>query len=115
MEGWVDIMHTQMYGCAATASGGMQHLCSNSQGMPLVAPLYFISFIVLGTMIILNLFIGVMMTSLQEMHDEKLAHAKEREIDSATSVEKELGELSDQTLELTRRLNRLKAGLVKGR
>lgn len=37
---------------------------------PLVVSLYFVSFIVLGTMIILNLFIGIVMNSMAEMHKE---------------------------------------------
>jgi voltage-gated sodium channel len=36
----------------------------------LVVTLYFVSFIVLGTMIILNLFIGIVMNSMAEMHRE---------------------------------------------
>lgn len=38
--------------------------------MPLTATLYFISFILLGTMIMLNLFIGVITNSMAEMHAE---------------------------------------------
>jgi voltage-gated sodium channel len=49
LEGWVEVMKTQM---AASPGYG--------------PPLYFISFIVVGGMIILNLFIGVIMTSMQE-------------------------------------------------
>lgn len=36
----------------------------------IVVTLYFVSFIVLGTMIILNLFIGIVMNSMAEMHRE---------------------------------------------
>jgi voltage-gated sodium channel len=36
----------------------------------LVVTLYFVTFIVLGTMIILNLFIGIVMNSMAEMHRE---------------------------------------------
>lgn len=36
----------------------------------LVVTLYFVTFIVLGTMIILNLFIGIVMNSMAEMHKE---------------------------------------------
>jgi voltage-gated sodium channel len=36
----------------------------------LLVSAYFISFIVLGTMIILNLFIGIVMNSMAEMHKE---------------------------------------------
>lgn len=49
LEGWVDILKMQM---AASPGYG--------------PPLYFISFIVVGGMIILNLFIGVIMNSMQE-------------------------------------------------
>ncbi len=37
---------------------------------PLTATLYFVSFILLGTMIMLNLFIGVITNSMAEMHKE---------------------------------------------
>jgi voltage-gated sodium channel len=37
---------------------------------PFAATLYFVSFIMLGTMIMLNLFIGIVMNSMSEMHTE---------------------------------------------
>lgn len=37
---------------------------------PAVAAVYFISFILLGTMIMLNLFIGIIMNGMEEMHAE---------------------------------------------
>lgn len=37
---------------------------------PFAATLYFVSFILLGTMIMLNLFIGIVMNSMAEMHAE---------------------------------------------
>ena len=37
---------------------------------PTVAAVYFITFILLGTMIMLNLFIGIIMNSMEEMHIE---------------------------------------------
>lgn len=39
-------------------------------GAPLAAAAYFVSFILLGTMIMLNLFIGIVMNSMAEMHAE---------------------------------------------
>jgi voltage-gated sodium channel len=43
----------------------------------LVVTLYFVTFIVLGTMIILNLFIGIVMNSMAEMHRELEENAGE--------------------------------------
>ena len=37
---------------------------------PAIAAIYFVSFILLGTMIMLNLFIGIIMNSMSEMHTE---------------------------------------------
>jgi voltage-gated sodium channel len=43
---------------------------SVSEASPGTAAAYFVSFILLGTMIMLNLFIGVIMNSMTEMHAE---------------------------------------------
>lgn len=40
------------------------------EAAPILATLYFVSFILLGTMIMLNLFIGVITNSMAEMHTE---------------------------------------------
>lgn len=45
-------------------------LAAARAGAPIAAPLYFVSFILLGTMIMLNLFIGIIMNSMAEMHAE---------------------------------------------
>ena len=66
LEGWVDVMKLQMYGSAQVGYGSGQHLVVASEAFPVGAPLFFISFIVIGGMIILNLFIGVIMNTMQE-------------------------------------------------
>jgi voltage-gated sodium channel len=111
MEGWVDIMHTQMWGCSQFAQSGMEALCTASRGMPIVAPIYFISFIVFGTMIILNLFIGVMMNSLQEMQEERAMHLNDEKNLTATPLERELSNLIDETADISNRLSMLKSKL----
>jgi voltage-gated sodium channel len=71
MENWVELMHTNMYGCDKFGySDSMTILCVNPSASPIAAPIYFIGFIILGTMIILNLFIGVIMKGMEEMEDE---------------------------------------------
>ena len=71
MENWVELMHTQMYGCNIFGYGEeIKHLCTAPRPAPLAAVLFFIGFIVVGTMIILNLFIGVIMKGMEEMQDE---------------------------------------------
>jgi voltage-gated sodium channel len=107
MEGWVDIMHTQMWGCAQFVKDVANGLCTASRGMPIVASIYFISFIIMGTMIILNLFIGVMMSSLQEMQQEKEDHIKAQELARETPIQHELSELIQHTNMISKRLEEL--------
>jgi len=61
LEGWTDIMNPLIYG---PVSNG------NSQIISIWPFLYFASFILVGAMIIMNLFIGVIMNSMQESQNE---------------------------------------------
>ena len=74
--------------------------------------LYFVTFIVFGTMIILNLFIGIIMSSMSEMHAEigerdRALHIKETGAatldDEFRLLERQMKELQEQTAGLRRR------------
>ena len=72
----------------------------------LPSTLYFISFIFVGTMIMLNLFIGVIMNSMGEMHAEIAERDRarhERETGAAT-LEDEFKLIEQQVKELQKRL-----------
>ncbi|MFM7052332.1 MAG: ion transporter [Planctomycetota bacterium] len=60
LEGWFEVMTDQMNGIAG-ADGAAAH------GSPVVAPLFFVSFIMSGTMIFLNLLVGVIVNSMSEI------------------------------------------------
>jgi len=61
LEGWTDIMNPLIF---SSASNGNMEIIS-------IWPfLYFASFILIGAMIIMNLFIGVIMNSMQESQNE---------------------------------------------
>ncbi len=71
LEDWTDIMYINMYGCdhpiwGYDAAAG----CTKPNGLGLAACLFFVSFVLIGTMIVLNLFIGVIMTGMDEMKAE---------------------------------------------
>ena len=74
--------------------------------------IYFVTFIVFGTMIILNLFIGIIMNSMSEMHAEMAERDRaqhERETGAATledelkSLEREMKEMQTRVIGLRRR------------
>ena len=76
LEGWADMMKTQIYGCQVFGYENMRELCVSSRTHPLVAPLYFVAFIVVGTMIILNLLIGVVVNGMAEAGQDKVSSAE---------------------------------------
>ena len=64
LEGWTDILNIQIYGSIEPNAE------FTTEAVSYWSLAYFISFILLGAMIIMNLFIGVIMNSMQESHAE---------------------------------------------
>ena len=81
-----------------------------SDDMPIRSTVYFITFIVFGTMIMLNLFIGVIMNSMSEMHAELDERDRARHV-------RETGHptLEDQFNELEQQLKTLQESLAATR
>jgi voltage-gated sodium channel len=61
LEGWTDIMNVHIFGAIDN---------ENQQIISLWPFLYFASFILIGAMIIMNLFIGVIINSMEESQNE---------------------------------------------
>jgi voltage-gated sodium channel len=70
LEDWTDIMYTQMYGSDVYPAPALPDVQPKPNASPLVAPLYFVSFVLIGTMIVLNLMIGVVINSMTEAQRE---------------------------------------------
>ena len=68
--------------------------------------IYFVTFIVFGTMIILNLFIGIIMNSMSEMHAEiaERDRARHEQETGAATLEDELKTLESELRELQTRM-----------
>lgn len=100
LEDWTDIMYANIYGCDKVDYEGTA-LCTNPQAT-LASMIYFVSFVFTGAMIVLDLFIGVIMTSMDEAKQEnmvkKLLQKKE---DDKLSPREEIILLENQLLRLT--------------
>lgn len=85
LEGWVEIM--------------------KAQPQNLVTILYFISFILLGTMIVLNLFIGVVMNGFEEVKKEieEEMYLKEKK----SKLQDELNQISVNLADIRKRIDKL--------
>lgn len=111
LEGWAELMYLQLDGCEPVVSGVANALCATPVARPIAAPLYFITFILFGTMIVLNLFIGVIMNSMQEAAVET-ARAEQvrlaaRDGRAEQTLARELEELGDVAQQLTERVREL--------
>ena len=78
LEDWTDLMYIQIYGSdvygydtAAAKLTPEQAAAWTPQAMPILGAAYFVSFVLIGTMIVLNLFVGVVLSSLTDAQAEQ--------------------------------------------
>ena len=92
LEGWTDIMNIQLYGTANPSP----EITMKSNSFASIA--YFVSFILLGAMIIMNLFIGVIMNSMQESHEDikKELIKQQQQLETGSESQTLLKELDDK-------------------
>ncbi len=108
-ENWSTTLYTQMYGCDQFGYEGLEALCTAPTAQPVLASLFFVSFILLGTMVILNLVIGVVMNSMQEAQVENERIDEQRRGGDAghPTLEHELFELRQTLAATLERVDRL--------
>lgn len=83
LEDWTDLMYIQMLGCDQYGYDAIRGLCTAPKALPIVAPVFFVTFILGGTMIILNLFIGVIMNGMDEARKEADEYQAEQDTQAA--------------------------------
>jgi voltage-gated sodium channel len=77
-----------------------------AQKNPLIAAPYFLSFILVGTMIVLNLFIGVILMGFEEVNEEMLEEKAKQDKHTATT---EIGEINHDLDQIKQKLIKLSA------
>lgn len=87
LEDWTDIMYINMFGCENYGYDGNMDLCVNSKGSSALSITYFVTFVLIGTMIFLNLFIGVVMNGMDEAKSEMLLEEQMKEKNNGVRIE----------------------------
>ena len=108
LEDWTDVMYIQMYGSDVYAYDNTTGIEPVSKAMPIIGAAYFVSFVMFGTMIMLNLFIGVILNSMEQAKDEQ-----ERESLKERMVAGERGSLADEVERIQHKLEDLNEHLQK--
>ena len=97
MEGWVDVMLIQQHGCDAPGFGyddALMSYCTQPQAHYFIAPVYFVTFILIGTMVVMNLFIGVIINSMEESQaEEKELAMADRRLKEGRNMAMELDDM----------------------
>lgn len=110
LEGWIDFMNIQVYGSNLYGYENFPDTVRVPSAHPFAAPIYFVSFILLGTMIMLNLFIGVIISGMEETNKEEeikeLARIRE-ELKNIT-VEEEINLIAEDLNKINENLKLLK-------
>ena len=118
LEDWTDVMYINMYGSdhyggyadlnAANAEREIYPVKGSAPG-PLIGAAYFVSFVMFGTMIMLNLFIGVILNSMDEARAEREHEEQEarRESGQEITVDEDFEAVGQQIEQLKAHLEKL--------
>ena len=103
-EDWTDVMYIGVYGCKHYGYDGMEDQCpddgiggTTDVGYGWIAALYWVTFITLASFMVLNLFIGVITSSMQDAKDELV---KEAEAEAEAAREKNLDDVLSARIDM---------------
>ncbi len=96
MDNWSSIMWISLYGCDVQ-DGDNPDLCTNPQRQFLLATLFFLIIILVGALVLLTLFIGVVGMSMEEASQEQ---KKDKEIEDRAVVIGEVEKLDIEQIRL---------------
>ncbi len=97
LEDWTEVMYINMFGCDMFGYSGMEELCVKPVAWYSLASIYFTLFTMIGGLVLMTLFIGVVTTSMEQASqnqreqkeiEERLMIAAERHSLSAKMVVK---------------------------
>ena len=111
LEDWTDVMYINMYGSNAYgySADDLSKWNPASSQSPLGAAIFFVSFVLIGTMIVLNLVIGVIMNSMDESNEEiSLKQEIERRKNKPEPVRDGLHDLHNRMEELSSEMKIIK-------
>ena len=113
LEDWTDLMYIQIFGSdhyriEGLAGAGVDPV---PKAQPLVGAIYFVSFVLFGTMIVLNLLIGVVISAMSEAQARQARELLPAVDGEAVTLEARLEQLEQQADRMRELLQEVRAGL----
>ena len=100
-EDWTDLMYINMHGCDQYGYSEMPHKCTNPKALGVWSAIYFVVFVVIGGLVLLTLFIGVVTTSMDEAQSRQKEEAEIEE--KIQELQSEKG-INPQEIEVYRKI-----------
>ena len=116
LEDWTDIMYTNMYGSYnyGYSEEDLVKWNPSSNESAIGAAVYFVSFVLIGTMIVLNLVIGVIMNSMEESNSEiKIKQELNKRKSNPDPLRNSIEDMHDQMKGISNELEIIKKMLDK--
>ena len=116
LEDWTDIMYTNMYGSYnyGYSEEDLVKWNPSSNESAIGAAVYFVSFVLIGTMIVLNLVIGVIMNSMEESNSEiKIKQELNKRKSNPDPLRNSIEDMHDQMKGISNELEIIKKMLIK--
>jgi voltage-gated sodium channel len=112
LEGWNDVLATEFHGSDGEYPDSWKAMSEGrrkSEAQPLIASAYFVTFILFGTMIMLNLFTGVIISSLEGAQAEIVDEARKKHLaeSGVATLRDELAQIGNQLRDISERLHGL--------
>ena len=111
LEDWTDVMYINMYGSDSYGYSNADILkwTHHPSASPLGAAIFFVSFVLIGTMIVLNLVIGVIMNSMDESNKEMaIQHELDRRKENPEAIRDGLHDLHIKVEDLSKEMSVIK-------
>ena len=111
LEDWTDVMYINMYGSDSYGYSDVDILkwTPHPSASPLGAAIFFVSFVLIGTMIVLNLVIGVIMNSMDESNKEMaIQHELDRRKENPEAIRDGLHDLHIKVEDLSKEMSVIK-------
>jgi voltage-gated sodium channel len=115
LEDWTDVMYTAMLGCDVYKTPFRQEWCTDPQPMGWIAGPMFVSFVMVATFVVLNLFIGVINQNMgiakEQLKELKKEDGSRGSDDAFAEERKTLLDLGKRVKMLHKRVARLHQGM----
>jgi len=112
LEDWTDVMYINMYGCKNYGYSDAPDLCTDSKPSYWMALFYFVAFTILGSLVLLTLFIGVVCTSMAEAQDKQACEkdVEDRAVEIKCTLVKRKGSENGKTGTLSEACDKIGGG-----